>query len=145
MNRIKTELKELIEDPPLNVSAGPIDDSNLYIWEATIIGPEDSPYSGGIFNLSIEFPTNYPFKPPKVKFNTPIYHPNINRAGSICLDILNVSWSPVLTISKLLLSICSLLTDPNPNDPLVIDIANLYKTNKEEYIKQARLHTLNYA
>ena len=54
MNRIKTELKELIEDPPLNVSAAPIDDSNLYIWEATIIGPEDSPYSGGIFNLSIE-------------------------------------------------------------------------------------------
>ena len=145
INRIRTELKELISDPPANISAGPLDESNLYIWAATIMGPSDSPYSGGIFNLTIEFPNNYPFKPPKVKFKTPIYHPNINSAGSICLDILNVSWSPVLTISKLLLSICSLLTDPNPDDPLVIEIANLYKTNKAKYIKNARNHTLTYA
>lgn len=69
-------------------------------WQATIMGPSDSPYSGGVFFLAIHFPTDYPFKPPKVNFTTRIYHPNINSNGSICLDILRDQWSPALTISK---------------------------------------------
>ena len=105
----------------------------------------DSPYQGGVFFLTIKFPTDYPFKPPKVQFNTKIYHPNINANGGICLDILKDQWSPALTISKVLLSICSLLTDPNPNDPLVPEIAQLYKTNKPEYEKTAREWTRKYA
>ena len=144
MNRIKAEYEELQQDPPENISAGP-KDSNLYIWEATILGPSNSPYEGGIFNLEIIFPENYPFKPPKIKFMTPIYHPNINKHGSICLDILHNNWSPVLSITKILLSICSLLTDPNPDDPLVEDIANLYKSNRDLYKKYARNFTLNHA
>lgn len=60
----------------------------------------DSPYQGGVFFLTIHFPTDYPFKPPKVAFTTRIYHPNINSNGSICLDILRSQWSPALTISK---------------------------------------------
>ena len=83
------------------------------------MGPDDSPYSGGVYFLNIHFPTDYPFKPPKVTFATRIYHPNINENGSICLDVLNKAWSPALTISKLLLSISSLLCDANPDDPLV--------------------------
>src|ERR1700755_1609644 len=102
------------------------------------MGPSDSPFQGGVFFLAIHFPTDYPFKPPKVNFTTRIYHPNINSNGSICLDILRDQWSPALTISKgktphptpfcedkailttitVLLSICSMLTDPNPDDPL---------------------------
>merc|ERR1719253_1049377 len=91
------------------------------------MGPPDSPYAGGVFFLDIHFPADYPFKPPKVHFTTRIYHCNINSNGGICLDILKDQWSPALTISKVLLSICSLLTDPNPDDPLVPDIAQLLK------------------
>ena len=123
--RINAELKLFQNDPPLNCSAGPIDD-DIYHWTATIMGPTDTPYEGGIFFLDIIFPPNYPFKPPKIRFKTRIYHPNINSSGGICLDILKDQWSPALTISKVLLSICSLLTDPNPMDPLRPMVAKLY-------------------
>ena len=144
MNRIKIEYEELSKEPPSNISAGPIGSDMMY-WEATILGPSESPYAGGIYKLEIIFPTNYPFKPPKIRFVTPIYHPNINKQGSICLDILNINWSPVLSITKLLLSICSLLTDPNPDDPLNEEIADLYINNKEMYFQNARNFTLKYA
>ncbi|KFX98507.1 hypothetical protein O988_04301, partial [Pseudogymnoascus sp. VKM F-3808] len=129
LKRINKELNDLGRDPPSSCSAGPIGD-DLFHWQATIMGPSDSPYSGGVFFLAIHFPTDYPFKPPKVNFTTRIYHPNINSNGSICLDILRDQWSPALTISKVLLSICSMLTDPNPDDPLVPEIAHVYKTDR---------------
>ncbi|KAI5108219.1 ubiquitin-conjugating enzyme E2 D3 isoform X1 [Silurus meridionalis] len=109
------------------------------------IQKNESPYQGGVFFLTIHFPTDYPFKPPKVAFTTRIYHPNINSNGSICLDILRSQWSPALTISKVLLSICSLLCDPNPDDPLVPEIARIYKTDTEKYNKMAREWTEKYA
>ena len=109
------------------------------------MGPEDSPYQGGVFFLNIQFPPDYPFQPPKVTFQTRIYHPNINSNGSICLDILKDQWSPALTISKVLLSISSLLTDPNPDDPLTPEIANIYKTNIDQYNNTAREWTQRYA
>jgi len=144
IKRIQKELEEIQKDPPSNCSAGPVDD-DLFHWQATIIGPEDSPYHGGIFLINIHFSSDYPFKPPKCQFLTKIYHPNINSQGGICLDILKDNWSPALTVSKLLLSICSLLTDPNPDDPLVIDIAEIYKKNRELYIEKAKEYTLFYA
>eukprot|EP00013_Stygamoeba_regulata_P010354 CAMPEP_0177684572 /NCGR_PEP_ID=MMETSP0447-20121125/32511_1 /TAXON_ID=0 /ORGANISM="Stygamoeba regulata, Strain BSH-02190019" /LENGTH=141 /DNA_ID=CAMNT_0019194445 /DNA_START=189 /DNA_END=611 /DNA_ORIENTATION=- len=137
LKRIQKELQDLGRDPPSNCSAGPVGE-DLFHWNATIIGPSDSPYANGVFFLNIHFPTDYPFKPPKVNFTTRIYHPNINANGSICLDILREQWSPALTISKVLLSICSLLTDPNPDDPLVPEIANLYKTDRAKYENNAR-------
>ncbi|XP_011830164.1 PREDICTED: ubiquitin-conjugating enzyme E2 E1 isoform X4 [Mandrillus leucophaeus] len=94
-------------------SAGPKGD-NIYEWRSTILGPPGSVYEGGVFFLDITFTPEYPFKPPKVTFRTRIYHCNINSQGVICLDILKDNWSPALTISKVLLSICSLLTDCNP-------------------------------
>lgn len=105
----------------------------------------DSAYQGGVFFLTVHFPTDYPFKPPKIAFTTKIYHPNINSNGSICLDILRSQWSPALTVSKVLLSICSLLCDPNPDDPLVPDIAQIYKSDKEKYNRHAREWTQKYA
>ncbi|KAK9395656.1 UBE2E1: Ubiquitin conjugating enzyme E2 E1, partial [Crotalus adamanteus] len=99
--------------PCLIYSAGPKGD-NIYEWRSTILGPPGSVYEGGVFFLDITFTPEYPFKPPKVTFRTRIYHCNINSQGVICLDILKDNWSPALTISKVLLSICSLLTDCNP-------------------------------
>ena len=142
--RLQNELKDLMLNPPTNCSAGTIED-DIYKWNATILGPEGSPYQGGIFNLKIDFPEDYPFKPPKVIFLTKIYHCNINSTGSICLDILKDKWSPALTISKVLLSICSMMDDQNPNDPLEPEVANLYNNDKEKFIEMAKLYTSQYA
>ncbi|GFZ12861.1 ubiquitin conjugating enzyme 8 [Actinidia rufa] len=123
---------------------GPVGE-DMFHWQATIMGPPDSPFAGGVFLVTIHFPPDYPFKPPKVSFKTKVYHPNINSNGSICLDILKEQWSPALTISKVLLSICSLLTDPNPDDPLVPEIAHMYKTDRTKYEMTARSWTQKYA
>ncbi|XP_029397348.1 ubiquitin-conjugating enzyme E2 E1 isoform X2 [Mus pahari] len=125
-------------------SAGPKGD-NIYEWRSTILGPPGSVYEGGVFFLDITFSPDYPFKPPKVTFRTRIYHCNINSQGVICLDILKDNWSPALTISKVLLSICSLLTDCNPADPLVGSIATQYMTNRGEHDRMARQWTKRYA
>ncbi|KAK1332476.1 hypothetical protein QTO34_007155 [Cnephaeus nilssonii] len=124
--------------------AGPKGD-NIYEWRSTILGPPGSVYEGGVFFLDITFTPEYPFKPPKVTFRTRIYHCNINSQGVICLDILKDNWSPALTISKVLLSICSLLTDCNPADPLVGSIATQYMTNRAEHDRMARQWTKRYA
>ena len=143
--RIQKELQELSKDTPANCSAGPESDNDIFRWRATIIGPTETPYENGIFNLVISFPPDYPFKAPHITFETKVYHPNINANGSICLDILKTQWSPALSITKVLLSICSLLSDPNPDDPLVPEIANLYKTNREQFNKNAKEYTMKYA
>ena len=142
--RLQKELLDLTKNPPSNCSAGVVGD-DLFQWRATIIGAEDTPYHGGMFYLDIHFPNDYPFKAPKVNFITKIYHPNINSAGSICVDILRDNWSPALTMSKVLLSISSLLSDPNPDDPLEPEIANEYKSNKTKYINTAKSWTEIYA
>jgi len=143
-NRLKKEVKDLNTEPIENITAGP-EESDIFNWQATILGPEGSPYAGGLFFLNIKFPTDYPMKPPTISFVTRIYHPNINSNGSICLDILKNNWSPALTITKVLLSISSLLTDPNAEDPLVPEIAMLLKSDKVKYEAVAREWTRKYA
>ena len=146
MKRIKKEMDEMQKTPPENCSAGPVNDaSDPYTWHATIIGPEGSPYHGGIFKLVINIPVDYPFKAPKITFKTKIYHCNVNSNGSICLDILKDNWSPALTIGKALLSICSLMDDPNPNDPLMPEIAALFVKDRAKHDANARDWTMKYA
>jgi ubiquitin-conjugating enzyme E2 D/E len=145
IRRIHKELQDLLKDPLENITAGPIDDSNIFDWTATLIGPEDTPYSGGLFYLSIHFSTNYPFKSPDIKFTNRIYHPNINEGGQICIDILKNEWSSALSIGRVLLSISSLLSDPNPNDPLNAEAANLYKKDIKLFNQKARDFTMKYA
>jgi len=144
LRRLNKELQEIKKDPPMNISAGIIND-NLFEWEAVLLGPTETPYEGGVFILNIHIPKDYPMKPPNILFKTKIYHPNINSTGSICLDILKSNWSPSLTLSKLLLSICSLLNDPNCDDPLVPDIAREYKEEHELFLKNAKEWTQYYA
>ena len=144
INRLTKELKDIKNDPPANCSAGP-NGENMFEWHATILGPEGTPYHGGIFFLKVNFPSDYPFQPPKVRFETKIYHCNINSNGGICLDILKGQWSPALTVSKILLSISSLLAEPNPDDPLVPEIAKLYKKDKCKHDMNARGFTMKHA
>jgi len=118
---------------------------NLRYFDVIVAGPLGSPYEGGIFKLELFLPEDYPMSPPKVRFLTKIYHPNISETGAICLDILRNHWSPALTIGNVLLSISSLLTDPNPDSPLEPEIARLYKTNKVGYMATARKWTRKYA
>ena len=143
--RLLREIKDLTETPIPNCSAGPKCENNLTKWDATIFGPEDTPYHNGIFNLNIEFSAEYPFKPPNIYFTTKIYHCNINENGTICLDILKNNWSPALSIGKILISICSLLAEPNPDDPLVPSIASLFKTNRQLHDFYAQEYTYKYA
>ena len=111
--RIQKEMRELNLEAPPHSSAGPKGD-NLYHWVATLIAPQGTPYQGGIFFLDIAFPVDYPFRPPQVLFKTRIFHCNVDSAGNVALDILKDGWSPALTISKLLLALTSLLSNPDP-------------------------------
>jgi ubiquitin-conjugating enzyme E2 D/E len=140
--RLTKEYKELTENPITNCSATLIND-DITKWNATIIGPDDTPYAGGVFKLEIVFPPTYPINPPRIIFKTKIFHCNIN-GESICLDILQYNWSPALSISKVLISICSLLNDPNPNSPLNGEAANLYRNDREKYDKEVKSYIKKY-
>jgi len=149
-HRITKEMQDLKRDLPAGIcSAGPVGD-DLFHWTAKINGPSESPYQGGVFNLEIHFPTDYSFKPPTVAFTTKIYHPNIDSNGKLFLDILAEQWSPHWTISKVLTSICLLLSNPILDEPKMIpddgqEMARIFKNDKEKYTELAREWTKKYA
>ncbi|KAF7377860.1 Ubiquitin-conjugating enzyme [Mycena sanguinolenta] len=129
--RIIKETERLVADPAPGITAAPHDD-NLRYFDVTIQGPDGSPFQQGIFKLELFLPEEYPMAPPKVRFLTKIYHPNIDKLGRICLDILKDKWSPALQIRTVLLSIQALLSAPNPDDPLAPDVAKHYKENEKD-------------
>ena len=145
LKRIQKELSEIQKDPPPNCSAGPVDEENMFVWQAFMVGPPDTPYEGGFFTLDITFPQDYPMKPPSVKFKTPIYHCNVYPSKSICLDILQNKWTPALTIGKVLLSISTMLQDPNPDDPANSAASTLYKSNRAAHDAEAKKQTEEHA
>ena len=118
--------------------AGAPDDNNIMSWNAVIFGPAETPWEGGTFKLQLEFSEEYPNKPPKVKFLSKIFHPNVYADGSICLDILQNMWTPIYDITAILTSIQSLLCDPNPNSPANGEAARLFMDNKREYERKVR-------
>ena len=145
LKRIKSEFIDFNRLLPSKCSFWPINDDDLYNWQATIIGPDDSPYKGGIFFIHIFLPIDYPFKPPRLEFKTQIYHPNISSSGYVCLDVLEELWSPALTIEKILLSVSSLLSKPNTNSPFDVKIMNIYNKNRKQYETTAKEWTEKYA
>jgi len=137
--RLAIHHRDMEKNPPPLCYARPEDAAkDMTHWVGYIDGPEDTPFAGGRFHLIIDFPSDYPFKPPQMQFITPIFHPNISASGEICLDILHSQWSPVLSIRSLLISLCSLLADPNPEHGLNKDALKFYRTNKEKYEETAK-------
>ncbi|CAF1397763.1 unnamed protein product [Adineta steineri] len=137
---------EIQKTPPPLCYAEPKDPSKDMIhWIGWIEGADETPYTGGKFHLTMDFPTDFPFKPPRVKFLTLIYHPNISTEGVICLDILHSQWSAALSVRTLLISLSSLLNDPNPDHGLNKDALQLYRTDKEKYKEIAKQWTITHA
>ncbi|KAK1422403.1 hypothetical protein QVD17_25500 [Tagetes erecta] len=144
--RVQKELQECNRDINLSgISVNPKSD-NLINLIGTIPGPIGTPYEGGTFKIDIDLPDAYPFEPPKMKFATKVWHPNISsQSGAICLDILKDQWSPALTLKTALLSIQALLSTPEPDDPQDAVVAKQYLTNYQLFASTARYWTETYA
>ncbi|GMI56817.1 hypothetical protein ScalyP_jg9323 [Parmales sp. scaly parma] len=140
--RINKDLSIMKSSPPPGVSCWPTDESDLTALTARVEGPPDTPYSAGIFILSVQFGMRYPFAPPSVRFITPVYHPNIDAQGRICLDTLKSkpmgSWSPAVSLSAMLTMIRCLLESPNPDDGLMPDVTEHYRRDLEGFENEAR-------
>lgn len=135
--RLLRDYKKMKSEQQFGFDAEPLDD-NIQILDALIYGPEDTVWDGGIFRLKLYFSDEYPLQPPKVKFVTQIFHPNVYPDGSICLDILQNQWSVTFDVSAVLMSIRSLLCDPNPDSPANSEAAHMYVENKKLYNQKIR-------
>lgn len=145
LRRLQKELEVIKNLKDALVTADAVD-GNLTHWKARIIGPPDTPYAGGIFFLDIVITDDYPYSPPKIKFTTKIWHPNISsQTGAICLDVLGKEWSPAMTLVTALLSIQALLSAPEPDDPQDAEVATMYKQNRELFVKTAKYWTSTFA
>lgn len=133
LKRLQSELMALMMSGDSGISAFPEED-NIFCWKGTIIGSKDTVFEGTEYKLFLSFPTDYPFKPPKVKFETGCFHPNVDLYGNICLDILQDKWSSAYDVRTILISIQSLLGEPNTSSPLNNQAAALWE-NQEEYRK----------
>ena len=137
--RLNKELTDLNNNNPIEgVSIALVGDT-LTNWNATIIGPQDTPYEGGKFIVNIDFSDNYPFKAPKVLFKTKIFHPNIKQdTGEICAQAIENAWVPTLNAKFVIESLVTLLKNPNPDHPLEAEIANLYSKDYKGFSTKAR-------
>ncbi|EFA06125.1 Ubiquitin-conjugating enzyme E2 N-like Protein [Tribolium castaneum] len=146
--RLSRELAKISNSPPVGISVSPKDDK-LNVLEAQIVGPDNTPYKNGIFKVEILIPEKYPFIPPSIKFITKVYHPNIDDNGRICLDLIKMppkgNWRPTIGLEGLLIAIRMLLETPNPEDPLMAEIAEEYRNMNSEFVKKAQLFTQKYA
>mmetsp|Transcript_68547 Transcript_68547/g.165755 ORF Transcript_68547/g.165755 Transcript_68547/m.165755 type:complete len:155 (+) Transcript_68547:78-542(+) len=142
--RILKETQRLQREPVTGIVAVPYEDNPRY-FKVVLDGPKDTPFEGGTFNLELFLPENYPMEPPKVRFLTKIYHPNIDKVGRICLDILKDKWSPALQIRAVLLSIQALMSAPNTDDPLDTAVNDHYLRDLAGAQAQAREWTSVFA
>ena len=143
--RLVIEGEEMSKNPPEGVTIL-TDDNNCLKWEILIAGPKGTPYEGGTFHLSCVFPENYPFKAPSIKFDSKIYHPNVNKdTGEICQDIYEKDWVPTKKVSGVVQLIVSMMMAPNVDSPIEATIADEYRNNRPQYNKNAADWTKKYA
>lgn len=142
--RIIREAKTLASEkvPGISAAQNPECFSHFHV---TVEGPPDTPYQGGLFHADLMLPSDYPMSPPKILFVTPIYHPNIDKQGRVCLDILKKSWTPALQIRSVLLSLQALLASPDPDDFLDVKVGDHWKENPADAKKTAKEWTEKYA
>ncbi|XP_020613748.1 ubiquitin-conjugating enzyme E2 G1-like [Orbicella faveolata] len=140
---LKRQLKELTKNPTEGFSAGLIDDDNLFKWELMVVGPPDTFYEGGLFKAHLYFPKEYPQRPPKMRFISDFWHPNVHKDGEVCISILHEPgedkfgyeraserWLPIHTVESILMSVISMISDPNDESPANVDAA---KEWREDY------------
>tara|TARA_E500000178_G_C16844060_1_gene671972 strand:+ start:288 stop:767 length:480 start_codon:yes stop_codon:yes gene_type:complete len=144
IRRLQSELMQLNKDPNYFFSVEP-EETNFLFWHFCLIGPPETFYEGGIFKGTIEFPKEYPNKAPKLKFVTPMHHPNIYKDGNVCISILhegidqygyesvNERWNPSQSVSTVLMSILSMLGYPNFDSPANVDASKEWKESIETY------------
>ncbi|KAH3670687.1 hypothetical protein OGAPHI_001202 [Ogataea philodendri] len=146
VKRIAKELEDVKKDALSGVTLTLVEEDDLSHLKGTFIGPPGTPYEGGLFEVDIQIPDAYPFKPPLMKFDTKIYHPNISsQTGAICLDILKDAWTPILTLKSSLISLQSLLQSPEPTDPQDAQVAKVYMSDPKKFAETAASWTKIYA
>ena len=140
------EYKQLTLNPPEGIVAGPLNEENFFEWEALITGPEGTCFEGGVFPARLTFPADYPLGPPKMKFTCDLFHPNIYPDGRVCISILHAPgddpmgyessaerWSPVQSVEKILLSIMSMLAEPNDESAANVDAAKTWRDDRAKF------------
>ncbi|ODN81702.1 hypothetical protein L202_02096 [Cryptococcus amylolentus CBS 6039] len=134
-----------MSNPPANITVLP-DEDNIEQWKLVMLGPPGSPYEKGKFKVNVDFGKDFPFKPPIIKFQTRVYHPNIDDDGSICIGLLKTEqWKPATRMEVVLSSVYNLLNEPNPDDPLSASIAEQYRTDRPAFNKKAQEYVQKYA
>lgn len=149
---LRRQLTELSRNPPDGVSVGLREDDNIFHWEVLIVGPPETLYEGGFFNAKLDFPKEFPNLPPEMTFTTPMWHPNVFPDGKVCISILHppgedklneqetadVRWRPILGVESIILSVISMLNEPNNDSPANIDAAVMWRDNRSEFKKRVR-------
>uniref|UniRef100_A0A665UK46 E2 ubiquitin-conjugating enzyme n=1 Tax=Echeneis naucrates TaxID=173247 RepID=A0A665UK46_ECHNA len=139
--RNKLELEEIRRSGMKNFRNIQVEESNLLSWQGLIV-PDNPPYDKGAFRIEIIFPTEYPFKPPKITFKTKIYHPNIDEKGQVCLPVISAeNWKPATKTDQVIQSLIALVNDPQPEHPLRADLAEEYSKDRKKFLKNAEEFT----
>ena len=150
LRRLFTEYRQLFENSPEGIVAGPRSEANFLEWEALIAGPEGTPFEFGVFVTELKFPPDYPMNPPEMRFMSDMFHPNVYPDGRVCISILHAPgedptgyessterWSPILSVEKILISVISMLAEPNVESGANIDACKMWRENREEFNRRA--------
>merc|ERR1711970_724727 len=143
--RLQKELADIRKSGIKSFREIQVDESNILTWQGLIV-PENPPYNKGAFKIEVNFPAEYPFKPPKINFKTKIYHPNIDEKGQVCLPIISAeNWKPATKTDQVIDSLVQLVNEPEPEHPLRGDLAEEYTKDRKKFYKNAEEHTKKFS